>query len=191
VNAHFHLWISLLCVGILAGCAHQQTDLAKIRAGFNADAARQLTEPFYDPDVLAVCNPPIGWRPDPLKKTTNHSHQVWLSPTGNTAYGVIHFNLPLPVGQNLALVGFINEMRTTEGDAVLLSQQDDPKLGGIRFVAEGGLYHIRSNLIVVGWEGWAVYAGSLRNHKVDQIELDLAQRARDYTSVGRPVEPAK
>jgi hypothetical protein len=169
-----------LFTGSLGGCcAHSQTDLQKIRAG------------FYDPDVIAICDPPAGWRADPLKKSAHHSHQVWLSPTGNTAYGVIHFNLPLPLGQDLALLGFINEMRHTEGDANLLSRQNDPKLPGVRFIAEGGLYQIRGYLIVDGWDGWAVYAGTLRSGKIDQIELDLAEKSREDTTVGRPVEPAK
>ena len=47
---------------------------------------------------------PDGWTAEPLKKSGRHSHQIWLSPTGETAYGVIHFSLPLPVGPELGFV---------------------------------------------------------------------------------------
>jgi hypothetical protein len=145
--------------------------------------------PFYDHDVLALCDPPLGWKPQPLKTTSNHTDQVWLSSTGDTAYGVIHFTMPLPVGRNLALTGFISQMKKTEGDATLFSHQDDPSLPGIRFTAQGGLYFIRANLLVSGWDGWAVYAGTLKNGLILQKELDFAIRAREHTLVGRPKNP--
>jgi len=112
-------------------------------------------------------------------------HRVWLSATGATAYGVIHFTLPLPVGENLALSGFLDEMKKTEGDCTLLQRQDDLSLPGIRFVAEGGLYRIHVNFLVATWEGWAVYAETLRGKPVIADEFDLAVRAREHTHVGR------
>jgi hypothetical protein len=175
----------LLCC--LCGCATPpHPNLAAIRAGWTAADTRGLTIPFYDPDVVAVCDPPLGWKQDPPKVTSDHFHLVWLSPTRDTAYGVIHFTMPLPVGANLALGGFISQMKKSEGTADLLSQQDDPKLPGIRFVAEGGRYKIRANLMVDGWQGWAIYAGTLRGQADPPDELDMATRAREYTKVGRP-----
>jgi len=163
------------------GMSAQQAALV---LGPSVQNATGLAGPFYDPDVDAVCTPPAGWKPDPLKKSASHTHQVWLSATGRTAFGVIHFSMPFPVGEDLALWGFIKQMKQTEGDARLLSRQDDPNLPGIRFVAEGGRYKIFANLIVRGFSGWAVYAGTLRNQPVEPAELDLAEVAREHTQVG-------
>jgi hypothetical protein len=145
--------------------------------------ASGLRTPTADTDVMALVMPPRGWRADPLKTSPSHKHQVWVSPTGDTAYGVIHFQMPLPVGVNFALYGFIRQMKQTEGDATLISQEDDDKLPGIRFVAEGGRYRIRANLLVNGFEGWAIYAGTLRGRPTDDAELILAQHAREQTKV--------
>jgi hypothetical protein len=142
-----------------------------------------LTRPAANLDVMALVMPPRGWRADPLKSNERHKHQVWVSPTGDTAYGVIHFQMPLPVGDNLALMGFIRQMAATEGDATLVSQENDDKLPGIRFVAEGGRYRIRANLITSGFEGWAIYAGTLRGRANNDAELLLAQKAREQTKI--------
>jgi hypothetical protein len=132
----------------------------------------------------AICVPPLGWKPDPLKRSSTHVHEVWISPSGLTAYGVIHFDLPLPVGHDLALWGFLNQMRASEGEAKLLEKKWDANLGGLRFVAEGGQYIVRTNLFVDGFTGWAVYAGTLRAFPINQAELELAERAREDTVVG-------
>ena len=177
--------IALLSLDFLGGCGHSHhVNLIAIQAGFTGPGTQDLTLPFYDPDVSAVVDPPIGWKPDPLKNSSQHIHQVWLSPTGATAYGVIHFSMPLPVGQNLALSGFLTEMKHSEGEANLISRTDDPNLPGIRFVAEGGRYRLRANLIVDGWEGWAVYAGTLRNKAIIPEELDMAERCASIRKLG-------
>jgi hypothetical protein len=182
--------ILAVALSLAPGCSdHPKPDLTQIRAQWKSPDTRGLTLPVFNADVVAVCDPPIGWKPDPLKVSASHIHEVWLSPTGATAYGVIFFHMPLPAGLNLALSGFISEMKTTEGEATLLSREDDPKLPGIRFVAEGGLYQIHANLIVDGWEGWAVYAGTFRSKPIVLSELDTAVRARENTHVGRPENP--
>src|SRR5437016_5888202 len=85
-------------------------------------------------DVQAMVTPPIGWTPQPLKFSDRHTHQIWLSPTGDTAFGAIRFKLPLPVGPRLLLSRFLYEMRRVEGASTLISKEDDPELPGIRFV---------------------------------------------------------
>jgi hypothetical protein len=145
--------------------------------------ARPLSALTPDQDVDAYVDPPTGWNPDPLKASGTHKHRVWLSPSGHSAYGIIHFSLPLPVGHDLALWGFLREMKRSEGEATLISKQWDQNLPGLRFVAMGGLYCVRVNLVVDGFEGWAVYAGTLRRFEVEPDELQLAEAARDQTRV--------
>jgi hypothetical protein len=182
------LVLAALLLSIAAGCcsARHHVNLKTIQANFVGPTTQSLTLPYYDEDVEAVVDPPEGWNPDPQKSSPQHVHQVWVSPTGATAYGVIHFKLPLPVGASLALDGFLAGMKKSEGSAKLISQADDPNLPGIRFVAEGGEYTIRSNLIVDGWEGWAIYAGTRVSKTIIPAELDMAERAREHTQVGQP-----
>jgi hypothetical protein len=175
---------ALLCP---AACSSSpKPDVNQIRANWLAADTRGLSLPTYNADVNAVCDPPIGWKPDPLKTTDNHTDQVWLSPTRDTAYGVIHFTMPLPIGQNLAFNAFLTQMQKTQGEAKLLDRKDDPNLPGIRFTAEGKIYVIRVNFFVQTWEGWAVYAGTHKSGPILQDELETAIRAREHTHVGTP-----
>ncbi len=164
----------------LVGCAPQGRDVCK-----PALPTTGLSESFYLDSVRAAAIPPQGWTRDPLRKSDKHTHEVWRSRTGNTAYGVMHFSLPFPVGADLALWGFMREMRKKQGEANLISERDDAELPGIRFVADGGAYRIRANLIVSGWHGWAIYAGTLRHMPIKTDELDLAERARESTGTGK------
>lgn len=143
-----------------------------------------------DADLEALVAPPPGWTLDPPKITSNHLHKTWLSPTRATAYGVIRFRLPLPVSDDIALWGFLREMRRVQGESTLLDRARDPELpaaggkGGIRFTAEGGLYRIRTNLTVRGFRGWCVYAGTLRGKPEIPAELSAAVTAREATRPG-------
>ena len=97
---------------------------------------------------------------------------------------MIHFDLPLPVGHELALRGFLKQMRKTEGEATLLSKRWDSDLHALRFTATGGPHTIRSSLFVRGFDGWAIYAGTLKNETIEPAELELAERAREHTRFG-------
>ena len=130
-----------------------------------------------------VC-PPAGWRAEPIEKTARHTQQVWLSPTGNTAYGVILFSLPLPLGPDVALWGFLGEMKQREGEATLLQKSRDEQKQALRFVVEGGEYRIRGIILTRGWAGWVFYAGTLRNRPIRLDELEQAVQARENTAFG-------
>jgi hypothetical protein len=143
-----------------------------------------LPQPLPVKSVEALCVPPVGWQADPLKQSDRHAHQVWISPSGDTAYGVIRMKLPLPVGPSLVLWGFMDEMRRSEGQGTLLEKQHDREIGALRFVAEGGRYKVRTTLFVHGWRAWAIYAGTLRQRPENADELDLAVRAREATQIG-------
>jgi hypothetical protein len=79
----------------------------------------------------------------------------------------------------------MNEMRRTEGEATLLSKQWDQSLPGLRFVAQGGRYVVRTNLTVRGFHGWACYAGTLRDDPIVPDELAQAEEAREHTTFGQ------
>lgn len=180
-----------LPLALLGGCANRPTGTAYTAPGtLDFYHTAGLNSPAAVPAVEARCVPPQEWIAEPLKKSDRHTHQVWLSPTGKTAYGVIHFNLPLPVGVNLVYWEFIREMRKKEGEAIEISRADDPALPGLRFVCEGGRYRMRVNMIVDGFEGWAIYAGTLREFEVVPAELLLAERARENTILGLPASQA-
>jgi hypothetical protein len=199
----------MLCVvmcGLSEGCAEpvrrgeagavqtgQGAGLASTRA---AEQVAELTpvERVWDSELEAWVCPPAGWRLDPPKRTEKHVHKTWVSPTGLTAYGVIHFSLPVPLTHELALWGFMREMRRVQGDGVLLAKESDERMpmgreldggGGMRFVAEGGKYKVRTNMVVRGGTGWCVYAGTLRGKREDVVELAEAERRREETRVGR------
>jgi hypothetical protein len=144
-----------------------------------------LSDAVGSADLEAVVVPPAGWRPDPLKRSRNHTHQAWISPSGSTAYGVIRINLPLPfIGPETVLPRFISQMRQSEGEAKLLSRRNDSDLPGVRFVAEGGQYRLRANLMTRGFRAWTVYAGTLRDQPEEPQELQLAESAREQTRIG-------
>lgn len=143
-----------------------------------------LSRPVLLDAVEALCMPPLGWTPEPLKSSDRHTHQVWISPTGNTAYGVMHIRLPLPVGPGVVLWAFQNEMRRRHQESIILDQMEDRSLPGLRFIAEGGPYRIRVNLITRGRGAWVIYAGTLRHEPEVPEELRLAERAREHTAIG-------
>jgi hypothetical protein len=174
------LYLSLLISLALTGCSHQSRNLSA-RSPLSTDG---LSQPAFIDTVDAIAVPPIGWTRDSLRKSARHTHEVWIAPSGSTCYGVMHFALPFPVGADLALWGFMREMQKKQGEANLISSEKDSSLPGMRFVAAGGKYLVRVNLLTKGWEGWAVYAGTLRDLPINQNELDLAQRAREYTVTG-------
>ena len=181
------LTLSLLLVG--TGCQNKYSNLPVYERPVNVKPV--VESAFAPPQSLAtidaVCVPPAGWKMEPLKSSEDHHHQVWLSPSGHTAYGVIHFGLPMPVSAGWVLDPFLKEMKKSEGEALLIGQpMRDDSLPGIRFTVEGGLYKMRINLICRGWRGWAVYAGTLRTEPEVPEELELAEWAKDMTKVGIP-----
>ncbi len=173
-----------LAVVLAAGCAAAPPQPAYVPT--TRPVSTGLPPPTVDPLLHAAVVPPVGWVPDPPKVSDRHRHQVWISPGKSTAYGVIAFQLPLPVGPSLALWGFVREMTKREGEANVTARQDDPKLPGIRFTVQGGRYTLRANLTTDGSRGWVVYAGTLRAKPIDAAELKLAEQARDATRVGLP-----
>jgi hypothetical protein len=169
--------LGLICVG----CASSLEPMPEIAAQ-PASYREDLSLPIDLPELDARVVPPRGWKTDLIETTDRHTQSVWISPTGGAAYGVIHFTLPLPVGEEIALRGFLAQMKKSAGEATLLSKNRDGDR--LRFVAEGGKYRIRGILLTKGFQGWAVYAGTLRSRALAVDELALAVQARENTALG-------
>ncbi|HEV8604661.1 MAG TPA: hypothetical protein VGQ99_04810 [Tepidisphaeraceae bacterium] len=147
-----------------------------------------LMEPTPVETVQAMVTAPVGWKMEPLKSSERHMHQIWVSPSGETAFGAIRFRLPLPIGPSLLMGRFLAEMRRLEQTATVISREEDAELPGIRFVAEGGIHTVRVNLITHGFRGWAFYAGTYTGEAENKAELELAERAREASSPGLPAD---
>jgi hypothetical protein len=147
---------------------------------------RDLTPPRPDGEVLARVTPPVGWQPDPIKSSDRHTHEVWISPSGSTAYGVSHFShfLLFLASDDRVLAEVLKGMKQTSGETQLLASQKDKQIDGLRFVANSGPYTVYGNLIRRGTDGWVVYAGTMRDKPVAGEELRLAEVARDRTEPG-------
>lgn len=183
-----HCVVAMLLLVITAGCCTNQPAPRPLAVPTQPGApttnpvAMQICAPAWDEILKTWVTPPVGWKPDPLKVTNKSRHRVWVSPDGSAAYGVIYFDLPLPVGKDTAFNGFMSGMKNTSGEAILISKTEDSN--AVHFVADGGLYRIRCNLSVSGFHGWTVYAGTLRAKPVNPDQLQLAEKARDRTQVG-------
>ena len=184
------LVLSIAATLCTVGCGGRSTLRESERPAANAVA--DLGEGYFEERSESFVVPPTGWVLDKAKVEEDNSHLVWLSPTGDTAYGVIYFKAPafiswLPKGRYLhgkVLDAFMDEFRKDQGESTLLSQTWDDKLDAMRFVAEGGLYKIRPILRVRGRNGWAVYAGTLRERDENAEELAVATQSREVTRVG-------
>jgi hypothetical protein len=181
--------IPYLCLTILLGvgvsCQSKYAHIPTYTPATQPLSATGLTDPTRSAVVDAVVAPPVGWVADEPKTSDRHAHQVWKSPTGGTAYGVIHFGLPLPVPASWVLPNYLSAMKESEGEATVIGQPlKDDALPGIRFTVDCGDYRMRTNLICKGFGGWAVYTGTLRDRPEVPAEVELAERACDKTQVG-------
>jgi hypothetical protein len=149
----------------------------------NRLARASIGDPDYRSDLEARVKVPAGWTAQPTDRGSNYVTQVWISPTGDTALGVIRFTLPLPVGHEWALWGFLQNMRRSEGRADLIEKNWDESAQALRFVAQGGRYRVRSKLMVEGVRGWSVFAGTLTDRAVNEPELEIAEQARESVRV--------
>lgn len=152
---------------------------------------------FFEQRVEAFVVPPRGWKMDPPKRSERHTHLAWISPTSDTAYGVIYATIPgyVPVAlmpsrmlHDQVLVRFLIAMREDQGEAKLLSKRWDEQADKMHFQAEGGLYRIECILTVRGYSVWNVYVGRLRERDENAREIEIAEKARRSTRVGREAD---
>lgn len=176
-----------LIFGAAGGCAR-----STLRAGEvpTSRPVEGVGRGFFEQQVEAFVVPPTGWKLDPPKVSDRHVHLVWLSPSGDTAYGVIYFKVPVYTFatewfHNVAFGKFLEQMRADQGEAIVHDKRWDAQARRIAYDVEGGLYRINALLSVRGKSGWSVYAGRLRERAANAAELALAERSRDATRVGR------
>ncbi len=181
------LFVAIAAAAMLTGCS----------SGYKQPPPPPASQPIADgletPAFVAVLGaypvPPVGWKLSNEGGDDRSHHTTWVSPTGRTAYGVVFFKLPFPVGHELALqYGFLPEMKKNAGEANLISKKWDEQIEGLRFEVEGGPYYIRTSFFVRGMQGWAIYAGTRRDQPIDEGELKLAEVAREKTVVNAKSE---
>src|SRR4051812_450894 len=90
ISSFFGSWLLVLgiCLCLLAPACQSRPNKAP------PPPTEGLAAPTRVPALATLVAPPLGWKPDPMKRSEQHTHQAWLSPTGHTAYGVIHFSMP-------------------------------------------------------------------------------------------------
>jgi hypothetical protein len=174
-----------LLAGVGAGCQSNKPQYPTYQPATQPVSDTGLADSSRMSNVDAVVVPPAGWENEDPKKSEDHVHLSWKSPSGKTNYGVIYFSLPLPFSASWIYNPYLAAMKKSEGEAnVIAGPVDDKSLPGLRFTVECGDYRMRTNLICKGFHGWAVYAGTLRKEDEVAGELELAERARDKTKVG-------
>src|SRR5437763_788316 len=90
------------CLTLLTGCQSKYANLPTYQPASQPVAASGLSDPIPFPSVNAIVAPPIGWVADTVDSDNRYTHQVWRSPSGSSAYGVIHFGIPfLPLPASL------------------------------------------------------------------------------------------
>ena len=183
--------LSALAAGPVVGCAGPLNrgpatppPTAASSASTTPAPAIDLLPPEYVPDLRATVRPPAGWTPRPPEQSLNSTTQLWLSPGGETAFGVIAFWLPLPVGTDAVVPVYLKEMARRDGRADVVSREVDERLEAVRVVADSDTYRTRTTILVRGLRGWAVWAGTLQAKPIDPDALAAAEAAREAVRLG-------
>jgi hypothetical protein len=178
-------------LGVATGCQNKYANIPVYQPSTQPLTNTGLADSQGIEAIKAVVKPPVGWHLDPVKESDGSLNYTWKSPTGKTAFGVIHFGMPFPVPTWVVYPNVIQKMKEHEGEAnVITGPLKDENLPGMRFTVDTGDYRMRSNLITKGFSGWIVYAGTLRNDEEVPAELELAEKSREKTRVGTHERPA-
>ncbi|MGF1632601.1 MAG: hypothetical protein ACFCVE_02020 [Phycisphaerae bacterium] len=184
-----YLSIVILLAAVVSGCASPRgtADLTNETLAAATQPAGGLTQGNYVEELAALVYPPAGWESDGLREQSSVYSKHWVSPGGRTAFGVIHFELPVHaaiVPHGIVIDRYVDKQRETEGAGTLIEKAWDDQLGGTRFVSQGQLYYTRNYLVTRGYDGWFVYAGTLVDQPVDEPALETAVAAREATRLG-------
>lgn len=191
VNRLSLLLLAVLLAPPLAGCSRSTLRASEFPS---SRPVAGVGHGFFEHRLEAFVVPPAGWTMDPPKLGERHTHVAWISPTRDTAYGVIYATIPafVPVAlmpsrmlHDQVLERIMAAMKEDQGEARLLSKQWDAGADKMHFQAEGGLYRIDCVLTVRGYSAWTVYVGRLREREENPREIVIAEKARQATLVGR------
>lgn len=128
--------------------------------------------------VKAEAAPPHSWKELVPKRTSLFTDMQWRAPSGNTAVGVAHVKMPLPLDAR-AVVWFAKQRysKQSEGGRVIGQWVDD--LGRSWFEAANNKYHVRGFVMTKGFEAWIIYSGYKSQQPTDLAELTIAARAME------------
>lgn len=180
----------LLIATALAGCSRSTLRASEFPS---SRPVAGVGHGYFEYRLEAFVVPPKGWTMDPPKLGERHTHLAWISPTRDTAYGVIYATIPgfVPVAlmplrmlHDQVLERIMAAMKEDQGEARLLSKRWDAGADKMRFQAEGGLYRIDCVLTVRRYSAWTVYVGRLRQREENPREIATAEKARQATLVG-------
>lgn len=181
---------------IAVGCARdgtfpvserRQAELARIAAGQGSPGEGDGGSDLITLDKFSVyATPPAGWE---LKRNNagddRAEHVVWISPTNRTAFGIIFFKMPFPVGHDLAFrYGFLAEADKREGPVNVVEKRWDEQIEGLRFIVDTQKYRVQAKMFVRGSRGWATYAGTRNDMPLEIAERDQAIAARESADFG-------
>jgi hypothetical protein len=172
---------SILITTVTGGCAKKYKRPPKPVALASAGEVVPTSQPVKEfGKFFAEIEPPTDWRYELTSESDRHEHVTWVSPGNNTAVGILYFKLPFPVGHDLAFkYGFLAEMRRKEGVAKVIEKHWDKEIDALRFTVESKFFNVEAKFFVRGMEGWAFYAGTRLNNRVNEEELETAKRVRE------------
>ena len=128
--------------------------------------------------VKAQAAVPQSWKELALKRGPMYTDMQWRAPSGNTAVGVAHCRMPLPLDAR-ALVWFAKSRYAKQSeDGRVLGQWVD-ELNRSWFEAANNKYHVRGFIVTKGFEAWIIYSGFKTQEPSDISELALAARAME------------
>lgn len=116
-----------------------------------------------DTDVSVTYIPPIAtnssWVAIPLATRKDETERAWKSASGKVTVGVVKVRLPLIAPFPFIVPGYVDEMKSREGDAALELKQDEAP-GVVRFIVAGKLIRHDVRLTVRGRTAWFAYVRS-------------------------------
>jgi hypothetical protein len=171
--------IAVVCALAAGGCGAKPA----VAPSAPATLPSLLEAGVFDPQLRATVHPPAGWREAEPRVSSNSHQRIWISPSGDTALGVIRFELPLPLGHDLALWGFVQTMRREDGRAELLGKRWDDAKQAMRFEVDGQQYRLDAWMRVQGSAGWCGYVGVLREKPANVAEVEVATEAREAVQI--------
>ena len=181
LNPKSWLFLSLLGLLMAGGVGCQSAQPVSMNRLINHQAMIDFSGlgslKHYD-NVKAEAAAPMSWKELVPKKTSIYTDMQWRSPSGNTAVGVAHVKMPLPLNAG-SVVWFAKQRYAKQSEDGKLIDQWVDVLGRSWFEAENKKYHVRGFVVTKGFEAWIVYSGFKTQEPIDTSELAMAARSME------------